>query len=200
MNSESLVQNLNTLFDLCGPPMEKTAEVQYLYDLEREEWESGALTPKFVKLAYGIGKEPWDLAYEVASNFDGLQKMAGSNELAEFYVNWADEIEKNAGIALLKGLGSLGIGRGLKAGAGILKKRLGTYAQRLGVKPGVATGTSQWQLGGVPKVVSGKSKWVMGKGGRKINPLNVAIGASVPIGLGAYMLGSQPTPQPGYGY
>jgi hypothetical protein len=87
----------------CGEGVEKTASAQYFHNLRKPEVDVEMLGPKFCKLAHGIGQDPWDLACEVAKNFPSyavLSKTASDpkvRELAEFYLDWVDDMEKTAG-------------------------------------------------------------------------------------------------------
>lgn len=98
----------------CGEAMEKTAAEQYFHDLRKLDQDVDMLGAKFCKLAHGIGRDPWELALEVADHFPAyamLSKTASdpkARELAEFYLDWSDEMEKSAFIG--KGLSMLGAG------------------------------------------------------------------------------------------
>lgn len=86
----------------CGESLEKTAAEEYFHGLRKAETDVEMLGTKFCKLAHGIGKDPWELALEVADNFPAyavLSKTASdpkARELAEFYLDWSDEMEKTA--------------------------------------------------------------------------------------------------------
>jgi len=86
----------------CGEGFEKTAAEEYFHGLRKTETDAEMLGPKFCKFAHGVGKDPWDLALEIADNFPAyavLSKTASdprARELAEFYLDWVDEMEKTA--------------------------------------------------------------------------------------------------------
>ena len=109
----------------CGEGLEKTAAEQYFHDLRKPDQDVEMLGAKFCKLAHGIGRDPWELALEVADHFPAyamLSKTASdpkARELAEFYLDWSDEMEKTAF------LGALGKGlRVAKAGMGQAAKNV----------------------------------------------------------------------------
>jgi hypothetical protein len=87
----------------CGEGTEKTAAEEYFHNLRKPEADAEMLGPKFCKLAHGIGQDPWSLASEVADNFPAyavLSKTSSDSrvrELAEFYLDWVDDMEKTAG-------------------------------------------------------------------------------------------------------
>lgn len=125
--SSVLTDSLNVMWAEFGPRdgMEKNAGLEYFYDLQRDELDVDALGAPFCKLASSMGKDPWELSCEVEDNLDAfevLSKTASDDqvrELAQFYVDWADEMEKVAAGAGLVRRAFGGIkrffGRGAKA-------------------------------------------------------------------------------------
>ena len=102
--SERLHRTLDVLWDQYGstPDMEKSASAMYFYDLQAPVLAEEALGAPFCKLASATGCDPWYLADQVAErleSFEVLSKQASDprvQELAQFYSQWADELEKTA--------------------------------------------------------------------------------------------------------
>jgi hypothetical protein len=124
---------LDNMWMVDPPPMpdEKTASA-YFYDLRRPAIDHKFFGPQFCKLAAAFEEDTWSLAGDVEDNlaaFDHIAKHGSgqSQELAQFYVNWADEmIEKTAFLGrLAAGAGRLAsrvFGRGAaKAGTQVAK-------------------------------------------------------------------------------
>ncbi len=101
-------QALDILWEEYGPGMHKHAALDYLYQETKQERDEEALTPEFCKLASAFGVDPWELADGVAKNLDKFAAHAklSSNpdvvQLAQFYMNWAGDIEKKAGLGLIR--------------------------------------------------------------------------------------------------
>ena len=114
ISSERLTQVLDAMWDAYGTPqyVEKNAAARYFESLRQPEINSDVLGADFCKVASATGRDPWELAYEVAPH---IEKMAeNDSSLARFYVNWAEEMEKKASIG--------GLWRGAKAGVGALSR------------------------------------------------------------------------------
>jgi len=100
--------------------MTKVAGLEYYQGLTKEAAEEEFLTSKFIKVAQMQGKDPWELAYQIANSMGRLEKVANQMPLFRYYLEWADDMEKRAGIALLRGLGAAakagvkGLGRAVK--------------------------------------------------------------------------------------
>lgn len=100
--------------------MTKVAGLEYYQGLTKEAAEEEFLTRKFTKVAQMQGKDPWELAYQIANSLDRLEKVANQMPLFRYYLEWADDMEKRAGIAMLRGAlaagkaGLKGVGRALK--------------------------------------------------------------------------------------
>lgn len=100
----------------CGEALEKTAAEQFFHDLRKPDQDVEMLGQEFCKLAHGIGRDPWELALEVADNFPSyavLSKTASDpqvRELANFYLDWSDEMEKTAFLGKAWQMGKAGLG------------------------------------------------------------------------------------------
>jgi hypothetical protein len=100
--------------------MAKVAGLEYYQGITKQAAEEEFLTAKFIKVAQMQGKDPWELAYQIANSLDRLEKVANQMPLFRYYLEWADDMEKRAGIAMLRGLGAAakaglkGVGRALK--------------------------------------------------------------------------------------
>lgn len=105
-----LSHSLDVLWEEYGPGIHKHAATGYLYEATREVRDQEALTPEFCKLAEAFRCEPWafaDLVERDIESFRHLAKTAadqGQRRLAQFYVAWADDVEKRAGMSLLRGI------------------------------------------------------------------------------------------------
>jgi len=72
----------------------------YFYRANKTDRDRAALGVSFCKVATAVHKDPWDLARDVVTNFRGLELLAKTassldqRELAQFYMDWADEMEK----------------------------------------------------------------------------------------------------------
>lgn len=101
---------LDILWAEYGPGIQKHAAADYLYRVTKPERDVEALTPQFCKLAAAFEADPWVLADGVAENTDNFAYMAKHasdprvRELSQFYVNWAQDLEKRAGVRAIKGL------------------------------------------------------------------------------------------------
>ena len=99
----------------CGEGLEKTASEQYFHDLRKPDQDVEMLGQKFCKLAHGIERDPWELALEVADNFPAyavLSKTASdpkARELANFYLDWSEEMEKTAFLGKAWQMGKAGL-------------------------------------------------------------------------------------------
>lgn len=132
----SLKASLDVLHAHFGPPMTKHAALNCLYQTQKPELDTEALTPKFCKLATASRLDPWDMAYTAVKNYSRFEKLAAHTdpryrELGQFYLNWADEMVKRASIlrglmnaptALANVAGTAG--RALKAGGGAVRGQL----------------------------------------------------------------------------
>jgi len=100
----SLDHALGLLYQKYGPPLQKHAALEFFnYSLDKSFSDKEGLGQGFCKLAEASGLDPWHLALKVATNFPNIQKLAFSSpskeqEVASFYVSWADGILKKAGI------------------------------------------------------------------------------------------------------
>jgi len=155
----------------CGEAMEKTAAEQYFHDLRKLHQDVDMLGAKFCKLACGIGRDPWELALEVADHFPAyavLSKTASdpkARELAEFYLDWSDEMEKTAFLgAIQKGF------RVAKAGVGQAAKN---------VKGMTSSGKMQQAIAGGRKRSVGSA---MSREAKNVNKLRAQGGGSVSRG------------------
>jgi hypothetical protein len=97
----------------CGEAFEKTAGEEYFHQLRKPAVDSELLGEKFCKFAGATGIDPWELALQVADNFPAyavLSKTASdpkAREVAQFYMDWAEEMEKSAFLGRL-GFGAAG--------------------------------------------------------------------------------------------
>lgn len=123
MDAKRLGENLNDAWLSCGAgDSEKISSVGYFYDIQKEAIEEDTLGENFCKLAAALNDNPWLLADDVVNNFEAfkiLSKTASddkSRQLAQFYMDWAEGMEKKAQWwrTALKGIGGL-FGRGAKA-------------------------------------------------------------------------------------
>jgi len=139
MDGQHLDIYLGALWDAYGPPqgIEKNAGAEYFYKLAKPARDEEALGPKFCKLASAFRRDPWDLALEVIDIFDGLPKVASMSpspkerELAQFYLDWSQDIEKRARLGgLVRAVGG-GLARGAKALAGGIRSAAGAAAGRV---------------------------------------------------------------------
>jgi len=103
MDINRLRENLDVLWYACGAGNpEKVASIDYFNGLQKEATDKEMLGESFCKLAEALNDDPWLVADDVLNNFDvyqRLSKTAGdtkSKELAQFYVGWADDLEKRA--------------------------------------------------------------------------------------------------------
>jgi len=115
----SLHSALVALHNEYGPPKVKHAAANYFfYDINRGERDAEALGAPFCKLAARSDVDPWDMAMGVTIKFEQLEKMAqargAGGDLARFYMSWADEIVKKAGLLDT----AIRVGRAAKAGVG----------------------------------------------------------------------------------
>jgi hypothetical protein len=199
---------LDIMWSHFGKPdgLEKNASAEYMFNLRKPYFDREALGKDFCKLSEAIGQDPWDLAVQVAGNISGISKVAEgddrSQELACFYVNWAEDLVKRASL-----WGRVaGAGRKLLGGAKAAPKS-GT-ASRTGAGVTVPTRSSgvgkvtATHGGGVQtragSVTSGKSTWKPDVAPAAAKPkskmdMHTLIGASAlaPIagGAGYYGLG-----------
>lgn len=191
MNKQAeLANNLDLLWSLYEPTeeIEKNAAATYFFNLGKAERDEEAFGSKFCKLASALQKDPWVLAEEVRVLLPVYEKLASSehdtkaHELARFYMDWADGIEKKAGMSLL-GRGARLLARGAKAGypklrrapvnKALRQKRI-RAAQAYTGKP-VKAPTPSWRD---PNVLIGAG----------------AVGA--PVAGGMYLMGRGGQPQP----
>ena len=99
---------LDVLWEEYGPGLQKHAALDYLYRATKVERDAEALTPEFCKLSSAFGVDPWELADSVAKNLDKFAAHAkvSSNpdvvRLAQYYMDWAGDLEKRAGFALVR--------------------------------------------------------------------------------------------------
>jgi len=112
----ALSDALDVLWGVYGrtEEMEKGAATSYFFDLQKPSLDREALGTEFCKLASTFGKDPWILASEVEQRlpaFDHLSKVASNEkvrDLAQFYVTWAGDLEKQAFIRrLAKGVAGM---------------------------------------------------------------------------------------------
>jgi hypothetical protein len=100
MKTQQVMNCLAVLYDQYGPPIEKTAEAQYFYRATARDRTVEALGRDLVKIATNLKVEPWSLAIRAARSIEGLQKVAARTgpyqNIAQFYVDWANDIEKRA--------------------------------------------------------------------------------------------------------
>lgn len=132
----ALKESLDILHAHFGPPMTKHAALNCLYQTQKPELDIEALTPAFCKLAAASKLDPWDMAYAAVKNYPRFEKLASHSdaryrELGKFYLSWADEMVKRAGLisgllhaptAIANVAGTAG--RALKAGGGAVRGRL----------------------------------------------------------------------------
>lgn len=119
MNAEDLSISLCQAWLSHGPPegFEKNAAVEYFYDLQKEHLDREVLGENFCKLASAFDQDPWLLADDIVDNFEVFQVLtktaAGTptSELAQFYMDWAEEMEKRAVLGRLAAWAGKGIGR-----------------------------------------------------------------------------------------
>lgn len=94
--SQSLYNCLGVCYQHWGPnPMHKTAAA-YFQSLTQPHRDAEVFGPTFVKLATLMGDDPWTHAFKIARNYDSLQKTAHVLPLSRFYIEWGEEMEKNA--------------------------------------------------------------------------------------------------------
>ena len=121
-SQQDLIVALNEMFDYFGPPLEKTAEEQFMDRFTRAHEDEEIFGAKFVKVAHMQGKSPWGLAYEVAFAYPGLEKAASAGmPLARYYLGWADDMEKSAFLGAIKSIGSKAVNLVRGGGAGAAK-------------------------------------------------------------------------------
>ena len=109
---------LDVLWVAYGQPgdLEKNAAAEYFYNLKKPVLDLEAFGSQFCKLSSVVGYDPWALACEVEDHLDAyrlLSKTASDPqtiELAQFYVNWADGIEKDAFLPALGRLAGRAVG------------------------------------------------------------------------------------------
>jgi len=150
---------LDALWLEYGPGLQKHAAADYLYRVTKPERDAEALTPQFCKLSSAFGMDPWALADEVAENISDFSYVAKhasdprAQEMAKFYVTWAKDLEKRAGLALLKGIGGAirGGAKALKAGGGVARPSFKTLTSTGGVKPTMLQGMSSGYRKGVQR-------------------------------------------------
>lgn len=99
----ALDQSLGHLYREWGPPKEKVASY-FFYEVNKDDRDREALGGRFCKLASLTGVDPWHQALTIVGRLPQLEKLASSSvqserDLAAFYLDWADEIIKKAGIA-----------------------------------------------------------------------------------------------------
>ena len=156
---------LDLLWTIDPPPMpgEKTASA-YFDGLRRESVDRDLFGSQFCKLASAIDEDTWCLAQDVEENLPAFMYLAkhgsGQNqELAQFYVNWADSmILKTSAIpglgkmvgGLAKGIGGLVRGGRAAAEGGAIAAKAGKMGLKRAVKgavsaPGRAVGAVRQQ-------------------------------------------------------
>jgi hypothetical protein len=138
---------LNVLWERDPPPMEKGAAA-YFYDLRKSNIDHEALGPQFCKLANAFGRDPWELAAEVEEHLPAFEELAKTasgqtQELAQFYSNWSEEMIKEAfigraigGAVNLARRGVSAVGRGVSKATGAVRGGAGAVASA----PGRAAG------------------------------------------------------------
>ena len=107
----SLDRALGSLYTEYGPPLQKHAAVTFFnYTLDKDRLDQEALGKSFCKMASASSIDPWVMAHRVVRSYANIVKMASgrpsqAQELAKFYVGWADEMIKKANI--LTSMGNL---------------------------------------------------------------------------------------------
>jgi hypothetical protein len=111
--ASSLDLALGQLLMKFGPSMQKHAALDFFtYRLDKELLDQQALGAPFCKLASRSGLDPWQMARRIVESYVNIEKVASgpyskAKELAQFYVQWADQIVKQAGfISNMKGVAS----------------------------------------------------------------------------------------------
>jgi len=116
----SLNQALGSLYTKYGPPLQKHAAATFFnYSVDKDRLDQEALGRPFCKIASASGVDPWDMALMVVKGYPSVEKMAAAKrsqeqELASFYVSWANDMLKKAGL-LDSGIKAV---RAVKAGVG----------------------------------------------------------------------------------
>jgi hypothetical protein len=186
----SISNSLDIFWAAFGPNLndiEKSAASMYFQDLQRPSLNRDAFGDQFCKLAESINVDPWRLSCDVEDNIDAFRVLAKTasgqqKELAQFYVNWADDLVKRAGF-LTKMLG----GAGMERAAGNLTR----VARRAAINPAEAARAAE----SAAKQTARKDTTTLG---HKI------LGGTILGGLGlggAYLAGHkspQQPPQPQY--
>ena len=154
---DELSQVLQTLWAAYGPSTDnvKTAAASYFYKLQKPSFDREALGVHFCKLAGELRVDPWALAHSVEQNLPAYKMLAKTaadvktQRLAQYYVDWAQGIEKKAlvpGFGAIKSMAGKAAtkARGLfRRGAG--KTQWSSEALRTGTPAKVQSGVSQWK-------------------------------------------------------
>lgn len=186
----SITIALDALWSAYGPNLvdvEKNAAAGYFYELRQSNLNREAFGDSFCKLSEAMQVNPWVLSAEVEDHLPAFRVLAKTasgeqKELAQFYVNWADALEKKAGF-FTRMLG----GGGMERAAG----NLTNVARRSAINPAAAA-----------KAAEEAAKQTVKKDtsslGHKILGTTIIGG----LGLGGLALANQnaqrPAPQPAY--
>ena len=128
MTQQALLNRLSWLHANYGPAQTKTAEA-YFYNLTNDP--ADVLSEKFVKLAELQGMDPWGMAFDVAQSYSEIEKTASFGwPMSQYYLEWAEDIEKDAFVRNL----AAGLYRGAQravgaVGAAVGKRSAGTLGQ-----------------------------------------------------------------------
>lgn len=105
----ALDQTLGKLYREYGPSLQKHAAARFYSTLDKAQLDQAALGAPFCKLAAASQMDPWKMAVQVVRSYPNLVKTASGRpsqvqELAQFYVDWGDEILKSAAVRPAAGL------------------------------------------------------------------------------------------------
>lgn len=185
---------LDALWEEYGPGIHKHAALDYLYRETKQERDAEALTPEFCKLASAFEMNPWELADVVAKNLDKFaahSKLSSNPEvvrLAQYYVNWADAMEKRAGVSLIRRAAG-GVVQGAKSVGRRFRRPAGTSPTPRPA-PAAPTTAPVRPAGPTGSVTSSRSGAVnIGE-----TSVPVASGRSGAVNLGTVPAGAAPAP------
>jgi len=131
MTQQALLNRLSWLHANYGPAQTKTAEA-YFYNLTNDP--ADVLSEKFVKLAELQGMDPWGMAFDVAQSYSEIEKTASFGwPMSQYYLQWADDIEKDAFVQAarnLLGAGYRAVQKGVQTvGSAVGKRSAGALGQ-----------------------------------------------------------------------
>lgn len=148
MTPEILKGVVSHLYGQYGP-FEKTAAAQLLYRLNGPLIEEEVLGGRFVKLSHASGMDPWTAAWQVACNLVSIRKVASvegpTSEIARYYSDWADDLQKRATMGGLIGGAKL-MGKALKGVGGKLRGLSKAAPKLAPAAPKVAPSVSRTSL------------------------------------------------------